>query len=89
MSESTTHLAGPAITICGRVIQRCAICGEKLVDSLNCAMPLKPDGTADTIGTWEPGRLVRVEAGNPAHWILLEDPEDMRLPADACIDLVE
>lgn len=36
MTENDTdiiHIAGPPITITGRVIQRCCVCGTKLYDS--------------------------------------------------------
>jgi hypothetical protein len=85
--QSTTHIAGPAITACGRVIQRCSLCGEKLCDSKNTAMPLNKDGSDPTFPTWEVGRMVRVEPGNPMHWAMLPDTD--RLPDDTCLDLVE
>ncbi len=88
MKDTVTHIAGPAITACGRLIQRCSLCGEKLVDSKGCAMPLKRDGTADSIGTWEVGRLVQVTVGeNPTRSLLLPDTD--RLPDDSCLELVE
>jgi hypothetical protein len=87
MMETVTHIAGPAITACGRTIQRCSLCGEKLVDDKNCAMPLREDGTADSIGTWEVGRLVQVEGGNPTRYSLLPDTD--KLPEDSCLALLE
>lgn len=88
MSETVTHVAGPAMHVAGRTIQRCALCGDKLVDSKNTAMPLRPDGTADSISTWEAGRLIQVTVGeNPTRYLLLPDTD--RLPKDSCIDLIE
>jgi hypothetical protein len=84
---STTHVAGPTITVAGRKIQRCSVCGEKLCDSLNVAMPVGPGGEEPTFPTWETGRLVRVTDGNPRSEVLLADTD--RLPDDSCIDLVE
>lgn len=87
MMDSVTHIAAPFIIANGRTIQRCALCGEKLIDDKNCAMPLKPDGTADSIGTWEAMRLVRVTVGNPQRWELLPDSD--KLPEDSCLVLIE
>lgn len=86
--SSTTHIAGPAITVCQRTIQRCSWCGEKLVDSKGMMAPCKPDGSPpDPLPTWEPGRLVQVTHGNPQRWLLLDDTD--QLPKDSCLDLVE
>jgi hypothetical protein len=84
---STTHIAGPIITAFGRIIQRCSLCGEKLCDSRDHAAPLNPDGTAPEFPTWQSGRLVRVDHGNPAHWIMLDDTD--KLPEDSCFGLME
>jgi len=86
--DSITHIAGPAITACGRTIQRCSLCGEKMVDSKGCMVPENEDGSFDPIGTWEVGRLVRVTPGNPTHWEMLPN-EDGKLPDDSCLDLIE
>ncbi len=82
--NSTTHIAGPTITACGRVIQRC---GEKLCDSKGVAMSLNEDGSTPKFSTWKTGRLIRVTQGNPTSFILLDDTD--RLPDDSCFDLVE
>lgn len=82
MRDTITHIAGPPITACGRLIQRCSLCGEKLVDSKNTA---SPDGRGP--GTWQVGRLVQVTEGNPQRWTLLDDTE--KLPDDSCLELVE
>jgi hypothetical protein len=84
--STVTHLAGPAITVGSRVIQRCCICGAKLCDSENCAMPLEPDGSIPEFPTWEKGRLIQVEEGNPTRYSVLPDME--KLPEDSCIDMV-
>jgi hypothetical protein len=80
---SITHIAGGAITVSGRTIQRCSLCGEILVDSRGCAVPQNPDGTFPEIGTWQPGRLVRVSGGNPTRYELLDDTD--KLPEDSCL----
>lgn len=82
MMDSVTHIAGHSITVRGRLIQRCALCGEKLVDSLNTA---SPDGRP--IGTWEVGRFVNVTFGNPSRSVVLENSD--KLPDDSCLSLVE
>jgi hypothetical protein len=87
MLTTVTHIAGPRITACGRIVQRCSLCGEKLCDSKNAAMPLNEDGTAPEFPTWEVGRLIRVEEGNPAEYLLLPDTD--RLPDDSCLALLE
>lgn len=87
MMDSVTHIAAPHVIANGRTIQRCALCGEKLVDDKGAAMPLRPDGSPDSVGTWEAFRLVRVTAGNPQHWELLDESD--RLPEDSCLALVE
>lgn len=88
--RTVTHIAGAPITLGGnypRVIQRCSLCGEKLVDSKGMMAPVGPDGTAPSVGTWEVGRLIQVEGGNPTRFSLLPDSE--QLPDDSCLALVE
>jgi hypothetical protein len=85
----TVHLASFSVEVSGRIIQRCAICGAKLVDSLNTATC---DGKP--ISTWAPHALVAVEGEQPQHWFILdaEDSESgkgSKIPEGFCIDLVE
>lgn len=91
MTDGTvTHMAGPPVGIGGRVIQRCLVCGEKLLDSLNTAAPLNPDGTPPVFPTWDEGALVRIEPGNPArHSVVGSFMTTIPLPADFCWELVE
>lgn len=84
--NTVTHISGDRFTVAGRVIQRCGICGEKLCDSRNVAMPLNPDGSTPEFPTWPPGRLIQFTTGNPRRELLLEDSD--RLPPDSCIALV-
>jgi len=84
---STTHIAGPAITACRRVVQRCSLCGEKLCDSKGVMMSAGPDGRVPEFATWPVGRLVRVSVGQPTSYVLLADTD--QLPPDSCIDLLE
>jgi hypothetical protein len=80
-----THIAGPAIHV-GFTIQRCSLCGAILIDSRGTAMPITEKDPNPKISTWEVGRLVRVETGNPICWTLLENTD--RLPDDSCIDII-
>ena len=84
MSDTISHIAGVRLDVCGRVIQRCSLCGAKLVDSLNCAMPLNPDGSVPEFPSWPVGRLVQVDAGQPTRSLLMPDTD--KLPDDSCID---
>ena len=81
--ESITHFTGPRMDVCGRIIQRCTVCGAKLCDSESVAIPNKPDGSLGEFATWEEGRVIRVSLGNPTLTELL--PLDDRLPPDACV----
>ncbi len=85
-AETISHFAGPRMDICGRIVQRCTVCGAKLCDSLNTAAPLNPDGSAPDFPTWTPGAIVQVEAGNPTRYSLLPDTD--KLPADACVEFI-
>jgi hypothetical protein len=85
MAETLTHIAGVRLDVCGRIIQRCSLCGAKLADSENCAMILNEDGSAPEFPTWQTGRLIQVIVGNPTAYIML--PNSDRLPDDSCIDL--
>jgi hypothetical protein len=84
MSDTITHIAGVTLNVCGRTIQRCSLCGAKLCDSENEVMMLKEDGTPPTFPSWETGRLIQVEAGNPTRSSMLPDSD--RLPKDSCLE---
>jgi hypothetical protein len=85
--NTVTHITGVRLTVCGRIIQRCSLCGEKLCDSKRAAMPTEPDGSFPEFPTWEVGRLVRFHAGNPRREELL--PDTGKLPDDSCLALIE
>ena len=87
--NSTTHVAAPYVALNGRLIQRCAVCGEKLNDSKNEMAPVRPDGSAQEPLHWPPMRLVRVTHGNPSRWEVLDEPADGKMPDDSCFDLIE
>lgn len=85
---SVVHLAGSRVEICGRVLQRCLICGEKLRDSADdpAAGKVWP---LSSYWTWMPGLWVRFEPEPMQHAYALgssckEAPSD-----DCCLALVE
>lgn len=86
---STTHIAGPYICFEGRTIQRCMLCGHKLVDDKNTAVPVNPDGTVDKTPTWAIDSLVRITEGNPTSYVLIQPEHEGKAPDDICIHLVE
>ena len=88
--STVTHCAGPPVTIGGRVIQRCAVCGEKLCDSLGAAMPLPEEGIDPVFPTWKQAGLVQIEPGTPTRSSLVGDLLSTKpLPDDFCLQLVE
>lgn len=94
---SATHVAGKAIEVHGRVIQRCVVCGHKLTDLLVVEQPKDGRGKP-AFWTWSEGDLVRVpidcaeadqgnkSTGKPA---LVGHANSDPLPADFCIGMVE
>lgn len=84
---SVTHVAGPAVEIRGRVVQRCMWCGEKLCDSLNASAPLNPDGTPPVFPIWKTGNLVEHDGARHTDAGPFEGPAP--LPENFCLDMVE
>ncbi len=89
---STTHVAGPVVSIGDRIIQRCAICGDKLVDNINKACVARPGDHPIDIGVWREGCLVQVvDLGDGCERAV--DTGDFGitelLPGDFCLALVE
>jgi hypothetical protein len=83
MPETITHFVGPRMDVCGRIIQRCTVCGARLCDSQDVMMPYQLDGRPGEYATWPEGRVIRVTLGNPTRTEVLPDNE--RLPSDACV----
>lgn len=84
---SVTHVAGPFIGLSStnRAIQRCLICGEKLIDTKNQASP-----NGEPSSFWRAGALIKVEGSQPACSSDIGDfLTDSELPDDLCISLVE
>ena len=94
--STVTHVAERAIDIHGRVIQRCCVCGQKLIDALVKNQPADGRGKPKPIFTWAPGDLVRLAIDGPQ---TKEEPAKPpvlaghfntdALPPDFCIDMVE
>jgi hypothetical protein len=86
--STVTHIAGPAVTVGGRTIQRCCICGEKLIDSLGRSTPLDPEGNLPQCATYQVWAMVQHEG---SRWSVTgnDGPASDQYPADGCIDLVE
>lgn len=92
--DSVTHLTGSVVKVGDRMLQRCIICGEKLVDNYGVPVPLGPDGKEEEFPTWEPGVLLRLMTTNSGSrfWQPLNHSEKQlpdELPDDSCIALVE
>jgi hypothetical protein len=80
-----THLAGQPVMPRGRMLQRCLICGAKLVDS---RILLVGDGeTCPAREVFEPGMYVTIRGRNPAMYV--ERGFLRRVPNELCDTLVE
>jgi hypothetical protein len=100
MDTKVVHCAGPALSWPYkdgmRGLQRCVICGEKLMDTWNQAVV--QDGEERQIPCWEEGVLVEIESfgdGCTRERALTKEETD-QFPRDPsfkvphlCIDLVE
>lgn len=87
----TVHLAGNAVVLDGRVIQRCLICGEKLCDSLGCMVAPNVDGTVPEFATWTIGAWIEIEGHRSSEIGKTESPqfEARDIPENCCLELVE
>ena len=86
------HLAANPIVIGDRVIQRCFVCGLKLVDSAGMMCAQNEKGECAPIGTWEVGALVAVSGTCPTMFTLVRVTERPQFDApweDCCLGLVE
>lgn len=85
----TIHVAGEVIRVRGLVRQRCAWCGEALIDttevSLQVNPPAVPLGAAppSTWPLWPPGEMVLVRGPDDAE--LWPDDGSLEPPADSCL----
>jgi hypothetical protein len=80
--ETVTHVAGPWMVIGDRIIQRCPICGVKLID-MYCSSPKNlPDHVV-----WSEGAMIHIDEGKQRH--VGEFLNKKKMPDDFCIWLVE
>jgi hypothetical protein len=87
MYRSVTHLPGFPVLVFDRLIQRCGICGTKLVDSGRSKVRLRRDGSFNYPHYEE---FVPVRFGRRGKVRVLErDASDLTLPRDNCLELVE
>lgn len=92
MSDTVTvHIAGNAICVEGRVIQRCMLCGHKLRDTLGEMVPADPDGKVPYFVGWEVGALVRIDPARHCEELVeeTESPHFDEQWEDCCLSLVE
>lgn len=89
------HLAGNEVYIGTRIIQRCLVCGHKLVDmDLAHCVSYGADGPEPAEGhAWGVGHLIEVSDGNPTCSVDIGTTEEPIFPAahwpDSCLHLVE
>lgn len=82
---SVTHIAGHAVTINGRTIQRCAWCGEVLSDvDIHRVGVVSSDDSSPVPLNWPVMALIQCD-GN--HMCVIQC--DGQLPEDSCYELVE
>lgn len=95
VAVATVHVAGISLTMEGvRVIQRCALCGFKLIDT-DLRKVAIPEGQEAKVPAFAPYDLVEVE-GNRMSVIVAEPsrepgakPGDRKMPPGFCLALVE
>jgi len=91
---NATHLAGNAIVIGDRIIQRCFICGLKLADNRGAMAPVGEDGKAPVFPTWPTGAWVEVTEGNPTAYIVVGESESPTMdttdvPPNCCLERID
>lgn len=77
------HIAGFAVRVGNQLRQRCAWCGDEIIDvDLSCIMaPVKADGSPpDPYAVWEMNALVAVD-GNHS-WVITDHGGE--LPPECC-----
>lgn len=87
---SVVHLAGNHVCIGGRVIQRCLVCGYKLidVDASRCMVAsTKPEDL--TIKSFGVGHLIEVDGNHSSDIGNTLDPHFDQPWDNCCLELVE
>jgi hypothetical protein len=54
MPETITHFVGPRMDVCGRIIQRCTVCGAKICDTGSAEQVARSAMNASETIMWEP-----------------------------------
>ena len=88
MNKTACHLVGVYVLIEGRLIQRCCICGKKLIDCIEEVKKCKNDEDINKL-VFPPNGLVREKNGRFKVISQLKKNIENNLPQDLCIDLVE
>lgn len=86
------HLAGNFVVIGSRVIQRCLVCGYKLIDNLGQVTEVTENDPNSQTSTWPIGGLIQIDDGNPVQMTLLSESENPIFEYEwnnCCVDLVE
>lgn len=88
---STTHVAGPCISFqsLDRVIQRCAVCGYKLLDMLPSRTMVCTQDESRAIPAFTVAHMIEVEEGNPKRTTDVGNFFTRKLPDNFCLKLVE
>lgn len=83
---STTHLAGAGVNFGGRGIQRCLICGLKLIDTKGMRQPTGDEPPCP----WPEGAYVKQSPfPGGTQWSVLSERFPEHIPDDICLALVE
>lgn len=93
MKTKTIHIAAPSVTINGRTIQRCAVCGLKLIDSLH-EVAMNENGTPAPVHTWNLWDMIEMETvdDHTTRTMLVSQNTggvEQRYPSNGCLPLVE
>lgn len=88
--EGISHIAGLVVYINNAAIQRCALCGAKLIDTRNQAAAVDESGEVPKVPVWPVNALVCVVTGNPTSYRLVSfgpgAGEYRDLPEDSCLE---
>lgn len=85
---STTHIAGMPCILDGRGIQRCAWCGQKLIDTKGLKIQVDEPGMEPPIRFWPPNAVIQVDGVSAT--VLYENGfVCQEQPNDLCLQLVE
>ena len=88
---TVTHVVGPVVVFSklDRVIQRCAVCGEKIEDYRPSRIAIVSSDGNNDLPQFPECKLLRVTEGNPKSFVVVGDFINDPLPDDFCLALVE